>query len=483
MGPPIFEAVVHAWNYGSFFYFLIVNTSYLLLTVVSFFAVRNHLRRSSLVDEKLLFKYAAQLKPVSILAPAYNEELTVVDNIRSLLNLNYPLFEVILINDGSQDGTLATLIETYGLRRVEHAPAETLPTQPIRAIYKSPHHANLLVLDKENGGKADALNAGINFSRFPLFMAIDTDSLLERDVLLKMVRPFLERPETVAIGGIVRAINGCEVRDGQVVKVKLPRNPLAAFQVIEYLRAFLFGRVGWAAMGMLVVISGAFGLFRRSAVVSAGGYRETVGEDMELVVRLHRLMRDRGEPYHIGFAPEPVCWTEVPESLGVLGRQRNRWSRGQLDTLRMHWRMLFNPRYGRIGLIALPYALLVEGLGAVVEIAGLIVFFASWAMGFVTPSFAAGFLAVSILYGSVLSLSALVMEEMSFRRYPRLTSILALFGFGLAESFGYHQLSTWFRFMGVVDFLRGKKEWGKITRRGFATRPEGETAPKSESGA
>ncbi|MDH4247702.1 MAG: glycosyltransferase family 2 protein [Deltaproteobacteria bacterium] len=457
------------WNETAFYYYFLVNTTYLALTVVSFFAVRRHLQRSSLVDDKLLFKYAAFMKPVSIISPAFNEELSVVENVRSLLNLNYPVYEVILVNDGSKDGTLARLLEAYHLERVEHTPSETLPIKPIRGIYKSRQYRNLLVLDKENGGKADALNAGINYSRHPLYMAIDTDSLLERDVMLKMVRPFLERPETVAVGGIVRAINSCLVRDGEVVHAQLPRNPLAAMQVMEYLRAFLFGRVGWAALEMLVVISGAFGMFRRDAVVSAGGYKKTVGEDMELVLRLHRVMRERGQPYHVAFSPEPVCWTEVPESLTVLGRQRNRWARGQMDSIRMNLRMLFNPAYGRIGLIAMPYALIVEGLGAFVEVFGMGIFLGSWAAGLLDGPFVLAFLSVSVLYGTALSLSSLVLEEISFHRYPDLRSVLMLFLYGLLENFGYHQLSVWWRMRGVVDFFRGKQGWGVIPRRGFSS--------------
>ena len=463
------ENIINSWNHWVFYYLFLVNTSYLLLTAVSYFAVRRHLKLSSLVDEKLLFKYSAFMKPVSIIAPAYNEEMTVVENIRSLLNLNYPDYEVILVNDGSRDNTMARLIEAYDLRLADHAPSENLPIQAIRGIYKSSYHPNLLVLDKENGGKADALNAGINYSRHPLFMAIDTDSLLERDVLLKMVQPFLERPETVAVGGIVRAINGCQVRDGEVVRARLPSNPLAALQVVEYLRAFLFGRVGWSALGMLVVISGAFGMFRRGVVVAAGGYRKTVGEDMELVVRLHRHMRDLKQPYHITFSPEPVCWTEVPESLGVLGRQRNRWSRGQMDAIRLNSGMIFNPRYGLIGMIAIPYALLVEGWGAFVEVFGTLFFFMSWAFGMVSTGFVAAFLSVSILYGIVLSLACLALEEVSFRRYLDMGSLFRMFGYCLLEGLGYHQLNLWWRIRGVVDFLRGKKGWGLITRTGFST--------------
>lgn len=468
MGNEILVGLLHVWFYFSLVYLLLVNSSYLILAIVSFFAIRNHLHRTAIVDDKFLFRYAAMLKPVSILAPAYNEELGVVENIRSLLHLNYVEYEVILINDGSTDGTLNTLVEAYTLEPVEYAASQELATKPVRGVFRSKHHENLLVIDKENGGKADALNAGINYCRYSLFLAIDTDSLLERDVLLKMIRPFLEMPETIAVGGIVRAINGCKVRDGEVVQVDLPGKILPTFQVVEYLRAFLYGRVGWAALDMLIVISGAFGMFHRQTVVEAGGYRETVGEDLELIVRLHRRMRESGRVYRIAFSPEPVCWTEVPETLSVLGRQRNRWSRGLMDTIRMHKKMLFNPAYGRVGLIALPYALIVEGFGAVIEIFSLLSVLGFWALGLLDNTFAIAFLSVSMLYGVVISLSAFVLEELNFRRYPKLTYMLVLLAYGVLENFGYHQLSLWWRLMGIVDFYRGKKSWGVITRKGFA---------------
>lgn len=458
------------WGYLTVLYVFFVNSTYIALSAVSFFSVRNYLRRIRTVDDKLLFQFAAMLKPISILAPAYNEELSVIDNVRSLLSLNYPEYEVILINDGSTDNTLAKLTDAYNLVKTDYTPAESLPANPVRAVYRSSRHENLIVLDKENGGKADALNAGINYSRYPLFTAIDTDSLLERNVLLKMVRPFLENPETIAVGGIIRAINGCEVYDGEVVRVGLPSRMLPLFQIVEYLRAFLFGRVGWAAMRMLVVISGAFGMFHRQSVVEAGGYAETVGEDMELIVRLHRRMREKKQPYHIEFSPEPVCWTEVPESLRMLGRQRNRWSRGQMDTLTIHRKMLFNPAYGRIGLFAMPYALIVEGLGGFIELFGLIGSVTFWALGMLDGSFALAFLIVSLLYGVIVSLSALVLEELSFRRYPRISQILVLAVIGLLENFGYHQITLWWRIKGIIDYYRGKTGWGTMARTGFAGR-------------
>jgi cellulose synthase/poly-beta-1,6-N-acetylglucosamine synthase-like glycosyltransferase len=477
------SALLWLWSYVSFAYLFGVNASYVVLSTLGFLMVRKHAQQSRMFDDQVMFRSAAMLKPITILAPAYNEELTAVDSIRSLLNISYPSFEVILVNDGSTDRTLAVLRKAYALEETLRVPAGNLATQPVRGVYRSARHPNLLVVDKENGGKFDALNAGINYSRNPLFLSIDADSLIERTVLLKMVRPFLERPETVAVGGIVRAINSCEVRDGRVVRVHLPRNPLVVYQVIEYLRSFLFGRSGWAWMNMLVVISGAFGLFHRQSVIDAGGYRKTVGEDMELVLRLHRHFLEVRRPYRVAFLAEPVCWTEVPDSLRSLGRQRNRWSRGLLETLWIHRAMFLNPRYGRIGLFAVPYFLLAEGLGVFVEILGIPVVLAAWYQGQLDHAFLAAFLVVSLLFGSLISFSAVVVEELVFRHYPRFTQVLVLALYSLVEGISFHQLAMWWRAKGVVDFLRGEQGWGRIARIGFAKPRENRPPTSRETGA
>ncbi len=297
---------------------------------------------------------------------------------------------------------------------------------------------------------------------------MDADGLLERDALVRVVRPFLERRDTVAVGGIIRIINGCAVERGAVTRVRLPTSLLAQFQVLEYLRAFLSGRMGWAALDATLIISGAFGLFRRSIVVEAGGFAtDTVGEDMELVVRLHRLCRGRGTPYSVTFVPDPVAWTECPESLRMLGRQRDRWQRGLSESLARHARLLFNPRYGRIGLLAYPYFFFLEMLGPAVELAGYVAFAALVILGRANGPFVVLFLMVAFGFGVALSIAAVGLEELSFRRYPRLSDVMRLFGLAVAENFGYRQLSTYWRVRGMFSALRRKKGWGAMTRKGF----------------
>jgi cellulose synthase/poly-beta-1,6-N-acetylglucosamine synthase-like glycosyltransferase len=448
-------------------YFLLLNLCYLMTSLVAFRALRHYSRRLELLDtEELLAK--GGVPPITLIAPAFNEQATCVEATRSLLTLRYPDFEILVVNDGSRDTTVARLTEAFELQPAARAPMAALPTRAVRAIYHSRVHPNLWVIDKENGGKADALNVGLNHCRTPLFCAMDADGLLERDALIRVVRPFLEHRDTAAVGGIIRIINGCAVEHGAVTRVRLPGNLLARFQVLEYLRAFLSGRMGWAALDATLIISGAFGLFRRSLVVEAGGFAtDTVGEDMELVVRLHRLCRERGSAQRVTFVPDPVAWTECPETLTMLGRQRDRWQRGLTEALVRHRRMLFNPRYGRIGLLAYPYFFFLEMLGPAVELAGYVAFAVLVATGRASGPFVVAFLMVAFGFGVALSVAAVGLEELSFRRYPRLRDVMQLFILAVAENFGYRQLTTWWRVRGMLSVLRRKKGWGAMSRKGF----------------
>ncbi|MEZ4587114.1 MAG: glycosyltransferase [Gemmatimonadales bacterium] len=413
--------------------------------------------------------------PITLLAPAYNEEATCVPAISSLMNLKYPDYEVIVVNDGSKDATLDRLIEAFDLVPSPRFPSAAVPTKPVRGIYKSRIHPTLLVVDKVNGGKSDALNAGLNHSRAPLVCAMDADTLLEREALTRIVRPFLEDDSTVAVGGVIRIANGCSVQAGELTQVAMPTNWLARIQILEYLRSFLAGRVGWAGLDATLIISGAFGLFRRQTVVAVGGWDPTtVGEDMELVVRMHRYCRERGQPYRIRFVPDPVAWTECPESLRVLARQRERWQRGLTETMVRHRTMLFNPRYGHIGMIAFPYFFFLEMLGPVLELAGYFSFAILVALGKASGPFVAAFLALAFGFGLALSIAGIALEELSFRRYPRLRDLGILLAAALVEAVGYRQLSGWWRVQGLIGAWRRKRGWGAMTRKGF-------TQPKAQS--
>ncbi|NBU11215.1 MAG: glycosyltransferase family 2 protein, partial [Proteobacteria bacterium] len=440
---------------------------YLAQLVIAYLELRQHHRSASRSDPWWMLTSGVAL-PISILVPAHNEEETIVENVRSMLALHYPDFEVIVINDGSKDRTLAVLIEALGLHKVERVWHADVQHKEIRGLYGSPRYPRLLLVDKVNGGKSDALNAGINLSRFPLFCAVDADSLLDHDSLLQVMRPFIEEPEEmVAVGGRICIVNGCTVKSGQVVEIALPTQPLPLLQSVEYIRAFLIARLAWSRLGAMLIISGAFGLFKRSAAVQVGGYsHDTVGEDMEIVVKLHRHFREREQPYQMRFVANSVCWTQAPETLGILRRQRSRWQRGMMQSLAKHRGMIFNPKYGPVGTIGMGYFFLFDIIGPVVELAGLLLVPVSCYLGTVTPHFFLAWLALTFTYGVFLSASSLLLEMM-VTRTTRPKDLALLMMSAVLENFGYRQLNSFWRIEGIWQFLTGKQGWGAMQRTKF----------------
>jgi cellulose synthase/poly-beta-1,6-N-acetylglucosamine synthase-like glycosyltransferase len=467
MTAPTLEVALAWYTNFILLFFFASNSYYLVLTVAGFWQTLRVFREVRRPDQRRLLR-SPLTPPVSVLAPAFNEEANVVDNVRSLLMLDYPLFEVILVNDGSKDRTLGRLVDAFDLRRSARSFEQTLPCKPIRGVYESVTYPNLVVVDKANGGKADALNAGLNLSLYPLFCAIDADSILEPDALLRLVRPFVDAPGiTIAAGGVVRVANGSEIHGGRVHRVQLPRRPLPLVQIVEYLRAFLFGRMGWSTGNTLLVISGAFGLFEKRAAVLAGGYAtNSVGEDMELVVRMHRQRRERRQAYRIGFVPDPICWTEVPESLRVLRRQRTRWQRGLIDTLVRHRGMIGRPKYGTVGMIALPGFFMFEMLSPLIELSGYLLLPVLWLLGLLSPSVAGTFFVLSVLYAVLVSALAVLLEDMAFRRYASIGDLGRLLIGAVLENFGFRQLTVWWRVRAFWEYLRGDLSWGAMERRG-----------------
>lgn len=447
-------------------YFIALNGSYLLLNLISTVALYRKGQEEILDDLPQL--YTGLEPPISVLVPAYNEEASIAASVRSMLQLAYSEFEIVVINDGSKDATLDVLIREFDMRPFPEAYRIQLPTQPVRQIYRSTRHPNLCVIDKQNGGKADSLNAGINCARYPLFCGVDADSILERDSLQRVVRPFLGDPRMVASGGTIRIANGCEVSGGFLTRVGLPRNLWARFQVVEYLRAFLFGRLGWSRLNALLVISGAFGLFRRDTVISVGGYRvATIGEDMELVVRMHRILRERGVDYRAEFVPDPVCWTEAPEDLATLKNQRVRWQRGLSESLTANWGLMFSRRGGAPGWLAFPFMVLFEWLGPLLELGGYGFMLFAWLFGGISWEAAATFLFLAIGLGILLSASGLLLEELSFHMYPKLSQLGALALIVVIENFGYRQLNSWWRLVGLWRWATQREaSWGVMKRKG-----------------
>jgi cellulose synthase/poly-beta-1,6-N-acetylglucosamine synthase-like glycosyltransferase len=459
-------------------YMLGLNSFYALLLLLSIPELWSHWHLAE--DEHLTLVLGTEaLPPLSILVPAHNEEMTIVESVTSFLTLQYPYHEVILVNDGSSDATMTRLLESYDLYQIPPAFMISIPTQPIRAYYRSRRYSKLLVIDKENGGKADALNAALNAARFPYVLAVDADTLIEPDALLRLARPFLLGKPVAAVGGTIRVANSCAIAHGRVTEARVDKRILPSVQVLEYLRAFLFGRLGWNRLGGNLIISGAFGLFKRAHLLAMRGYRTgSVTEDMDLVVRLQRYLREHHLPDTTSFIPDPVAWTEVPTSIRVLGRQRERWHRGLLETLWVHRDLLFNFRYGAVGLIAYPFFLFGEALSPLIEVLGYIGIAAGLLFGAVDLNFVWLFLSVAVLYGMLLSVWAILLEEVSFRRYTRPIDVLRLLFTCVIEAFGYRQLTLFFRLKAFWRMLRGDRRWGVMHREGFQSTTE-ETTRKA----
>lgn len=463
------NAILDVFNAVAIGYFLVLDASYLVMAVIGWRAVEDYVRRRPSRDYGRVA--ASPLSPaVTILVPAHNEEATIIESVRALLATRYPALDLVVVNDGSRDGTLAVLEAAFDLHPVARVPRAALTTKPIRGVYASAGEPRLTVVDKENGGKADTLNAGLRYTRTPLFCCIDADTLLDPEALSRIVWEFEADPQTVAAGGIVRVVNGCRVQDGRVTGVATPPETLANIQILEYARAFLGGRVGWSRLGMLLIISGAFGLFRWDVVVEAGGYDcETVGEDAELVVRLHRHQREHGRGCRMVFFPDPICWTEVPTSMKVLVRQRDRWQRGLLELLWKHRAMVGRPRYGVIGLIAMPYFMIFEAFGPLLELLGMVSFLVAVVCGTVSFATALFFTLLVVAFGFVITYAALLMEGRAYRRYPSWGALRRLLLTSVIENVGYRQLMSLVRARAWWTLARGAGGWGEMTRAGFGT--------------
>ena len=449
-------------------YYLLINGVYFLVHVAALFKLRTDLNKREWGP--MYQQFASPFLPgIAVIVPAYNEETVIVESVQSHLNLNYPDTEVIVVNDGSSDGTLDRIRTEFELFQIDAPVPYDIPSEEIRAIYRSADASNLVVVDKENGGKADALNTGIWLTDQPLFCAVDADSLIDREGLLQVVRPFLERPEeTVATGGTVRVANGCRVEQGQIKSVDLPDNMLAELQSMEYLRAFYSGRLGLDRLNSLLIISGAFGMFKTDIVQEAGGYdTDSVTEDFEISVRLHQYLKDQGRDYHVEFVPEPVVWTEVPESRDVFSRQRRRWYRGLLDTMIRHRGLMGRRHYGSVGLFGYPAFLLGEILGPLVEGFGYVIVPTAFLLGAADVEFVLVYFAITVGVGVFLSWFGVFSEVWSFRRYDRPREIVRLLGDGVLENFGFRQWKTFIAWRGLFEYLRGDTSWGEMRRSGF----------------
>jgi cellulose synthase/poly-beta-1,6-N-acetylglucosamine synthase-like glycosyltransferase len=487
-------------------YLLVYNSLNLFFLFVSFRDIRR--RTICMGFEDLDVALASPMTPpLSIIVPAFNEENVIADSVKTLLNLEFPLLEIIVVNDGSTDATLEVLKKTFEMRRIDIDYLDRIATQPAKGFYEAKgelpaHISRFIVIDKNNGGRADSVNAGINASRCPYFLSIDADSILDETALLQTFRAVLQNPDIVGIGGQIAIINGCKLQGSRVVERRMPKNGLARFQVVEYIRSFAVGRIAFTKYNALVLISGAFGIFHKEFIQKIGGYltpflasklvheyggikEGTVCEDIELTVRMQRYIREKKLSKKIAFAPHPLCWTEVPETLSSLSKQRNRWQRGLIETLRYHRKMLFNRAYGIVGLFSFPYYFLFELLGAPIEFLGYLCLPALFFLDNFNYTYCILFFAFSILYGVFLSVGAVIVSAWpaktsetdvsgsSLLYFKNSKDLAILLLYAVLENFGYRQLTVWWRIRGTIDYFRGKHGWDKFERKGFETRDEG----------
>jgi cellulose synthase/poly-beta-1,6-N-acetylglucosamine synthase-like glycosyltransferase len=459
-----FFELLYYLNYFVLIYFVLINLVYSILLIFSLIAIRKYNLEYSLSFGTNLSDNL--LKPFSILVPAYNEENVIVECVKSFLRLDYPEYEVVVCNDGSKDNTLNILIDAFNLVEVDFEISKRYPCKEIKKVYYSKTEKNLIVVDKVNGGKADALNAAGNCASYPYIAAVDADSLLSGDSLKKIMQLFSSNPNTVAVGGIIRVSNGCKIENGEVLNVVMPKNLLEQIQVVEYLRAYLFGRMGWSYLKSLLIISGAFGVFRQDLVQKVKGWNtKSIGEDMELVVDLHKYNIENKLNKKIEFAPDPVCWTQVPSDIKSLSNQRDRWQRGLMETIFKNISILFNYKFKRLGFIAMPYFLFFELLSCVIEMLAYPLLLISFYLNIVNVTFFWIFLTLALIWGLFLTYFTIFLEEISYSRYKSWKDFFKLFFAGFIENFGYRQIHSYWRFRGFIKYLlRFKPTWGEIKR-------------------
>ncbi len=507
------ETAYKSLEYLFLTYFFVYNSLNLFFIVLSFYDVRRKVIGRGFEDLDIAMM-SPFTPPLSIIVPAYNEEKTIAESIRALLTLHFPRIEIVIVNDGSKDTTIEVLREVFNMKRIDIDYVEHITTAPVKGFYESktqlPEHVmRFILIDKENGGRADAVNAGINASLCPYFVSTDADTVVDETALLQAFRTVLENRDVVAIGGQIAILNGCIVRGGKIVQINMPKSKLVRFQIVEYVRSFTMGRTALAKLDSLLIISGAFGIFNKEFVQKIGGYltrnltsklaieytgsnAETVCEDMEIIVRMHRYIKEKNLRKKITYVPHPLCWTEAPESMKNLSKQRNRWQRGLIESMLFHRKMLFNKTYGRIGLFALPYYLIFELLGAPVEFLGYITLPLLFFLDGLNYTYLIMFLIVSIVYGILLSVSSVVISAWpektsetdisgkSLIYFSELKDIVTLVIYGILENFGYRQLTVWWRIKAIIDFLKGKKGWDKFERTGFGEQERREDAVVKE---
>ncbi len=474
MDSSLIDISIYVFHFLFIVYTVLVILSYIILAAISAKESIEYVKKNSFVNYSEILN--SDVAPsVSIIAPAYNESLNIVENVRSLLSCHYVNYDVIIVNDGSTDDSLKRLIDAYSLVKVRYLYDQPIETKELReGVFKSTNPAfdKLIVVDKENGGKADALNLGLNVSDSKYVACIDVDCLLLEDAIQKMIKPFLEATEkkVIASGGVIRIANACVIKDGKLLAVNFPDKMLERAQVLEYLRSFLLGRMAWSRLNGLLIISGAFGMFDKKVMIEVGGYdTTTVGEDMEIVVRMRKYMKDTNTLYKVAYIPDPLCWTEAPDSYKILISQRNRWTRGTIETLKMHRDIGLNPKYKSLGMLSYPYWYVFERMAPLIEILGIVYLVFLILTERIRWEFAIAIFLAAYLFTVLYSLVAMFYEEFTFRQYKKKGTGIKLVVTAVLEPLIFHPFILYAALRGNFDFyFNKKKKWGKMTRKGLS---------------
>jgi cellulose synthase/poly-beta-1,6-N-acetylglucosamine synthase-like glycosyltransferase len=471
--PTIIEQISHFFESGIFIYGTTLLISYSILAGLSLSAILRFQKEDRYIDYQLLVKSKIPVG-ISVIAPAFNEGLTIISNVRSLMNLNYPRYEVIIVNDGSTDDTLQKMIGEFDLVRVDFAYNARLKSFPVRNIFRStnPAYGKLTVVDKVNGkGKADAINAGINISSFNYFLCTDVDCILNKDTLLRLIKPIIDEPSkrVIATGATLRMANSCEIEEGSITRVRVPKQIIPRFQEVEYIRAFVLGKMGWSAINCVPNVSGGLGLFDKEIAIKAGGYDpQSFGEDMELLVRMCSFCCSQQINYAVRYIPVTLCWTEGPPNVKILRRQRIRWSRGLIQLMSQHRKVLFNPAYGRLGLIVMPYNFFFELIAPLIETIGIIYYIIMIVTGNINAPYAILLLIFVYIYSVMITTLAILWDQLTYKTYKTWKEIFSLCLMPFFEMILYHPMIVLFSLRGYFNFLaRRKHSWGNMQRQGF----------------
>lgn len=457
----------------AFVAYLMGYSTFLLLSVIT--------GSLELYKENKKKKYHGEIEhefflPVTIIVPAYNEEVTVADTVRSLLMMDYRLYEIVVVDDGSSDKTTQVLIDTFQLLKVERPINRQIPCQRERGIYEGVVNGiSITLVQKKNGGKADALNMGINMANFPYFICMDADSVLQRDSLRNIVRPILEEDNIIAVGGLVRISNCAVLNQGKLVEYHMPWNPIVGMQILEYDRSFMASRILMDKYNGNLIISGAFGLFHKETVCNVGGYdASTMGEDMELVVKLHAFCRINKIPYGIRYAPDAICWSQCPSSIGDLRKQRRRWYLGLFQCLLKHRKMFFSAEFGMVGNISFLYYLLYELLSPMIEIFGIFTIVLAYFVNLINVPFMVMFFLIYAVYGAILTITAFFARIYTQNIKLSFMDVIKAIYLCVAESVFFRFIQTFTRMTAFIGYKKKRNAWGHIKRQKIKLNQTGE---------